>query len=124
MSALDDLVAIATTAGITRAYAVGSVPPSPSYPYAVVGVDTGTPGLRRAGGGSTRKDRRVTVQMFGRTEDSVLSLADLADAAFEDKVLALAGSPFSMREMQTPIMRDPDTSGVLNILHTYKLLEA
>lgn len=124
MSVVDDLVTIATTAGIARAYSVGNVPPSPSYPYAVVGCDTGTPGLRRVGGGSTRKARRVTVQMFARTDDGVLGLAVLADAAFEDKVINLPGKTFSMREMQTGIIRDPDTTGVLHILHTYKLLEA
>lgn len=125
MSDLDDLVGIATTAGMGRVYAVGSVPGSPSYPYAVLGCDTGTPGLRRAGGGTTRHDRRVTVQMFGRSDDSVIALAALADAAFEDKVLgALDGKPFSMRELQTPIVRDPDDQGVLNVLHTYRLLEA
>lgn len=122
MSVIDDLVTIAEAA-IDRVYAVGSVPPSPVYPYAVIGADTGTPGLRRVGGGSTRKDRRVTVQLFGKNNASVMALADLADATFEDKVLALDGSPFSMREMQTPIMRDPDTTGVLYLLHTYKLLE-
>ena len=125
MSDLDALVTIATAAGITRAYAVGNVPPTPGYPYAVLSCDTGTPGLRRAGGGSVRKDRRVTVQMFARTDDNVLALAALADVAFEDKVLStLPRRPFSMRELQTGILRDPDTTGVLNILHTYKLLEA
>lgn len=124
MSVVDDLVTIAVAAGITRAYPVGAVPTGPSYPYAVIGADTGTPGLRRVGGGSTRKVRRITVQLFAKTDDNVLALAALADAAFEDKVINLPGKTFSMREMQTPILRDPDTTGVLNILHTYKLLEA
>lgn len=124
MSILDDLAALAVTAGVTRAYPVGSVPATPTYPYAVIGTDAGTPTNRRLGGGTDRKPRRVTVQIFGKSDDSVLALADLADAAFEDKVLgSLAGDPFSMREMQTPIMRDPDAGGVLNVLHTYKLLE-
>lgn len=124
MSIADDLAALAVTAGITRAYPIGSVPASPAYPYAVIGCDTGTPTNRRLGGGTDRKPRRVTVQMFGRSDDTVLDLAGKADDAFEDKALTIAGSPFSMRELQTPIMRDPDTAGVLNILHTYKLLEA
>jgi hypothetical protein len=125
VSILDDLVTLAEDAGINRVYAIGSVPATPTYPYVVVGADTGTPGLRRVGGGSTRKERRVTVQVFGRTTGSVLNLADLADDAFEDKVLsALDGGPFSMRELQTGILRDPDDNGVLSILHTYKLLEA
>ena len=125
MSIADDLAALAVTAGITRAYPLGSVPASPAYPYAVIGCDTGTPVNRRLGGGTNRKPRRVTVQIFAKSDDVVLDYADKADNAFEDKVLStLDGSPFSMREMQTPIMRDPDTSGVLYILHTYKLLEA
>lgn len=125
MSVLDDVVTVIKAAGMQRAYSIGSVPASPTYPYAVVGVDTGTPGLRRAGGGATKKDRRVTVQLFGRSDDAVLDYARLADLALEDKVIgALPGRPFSYRELQTPIYRDPDDQGVLNILHTYKLLEA
>lgn len=125
MSVIDGLVALAKAAGMTRAYSVGSVPASPGYPYAVVSADTGTPGVRRAGGGATKKTRRATVQVFGKSDDSVLDYADMADAAFEDKVLGtLEGRPFSYREMQTPIMRDPDDNTVLNVLHTYKLMEA
>jgi len=125
MSAIDDLVALAVSAGMTRTYALGSVPPSPAYPYAVLGADTGTPGLRRVGGGTTRHDRRMTVQIFARSDDMLLDYAAKADAAFEDKVLGtLDGNPFCMRELQTAIYRDPDTAGVLNLLHTYKLMEA
>ena len=125
MSILDDLAALAVTAGVTRAYPVGSVPPTPAHPYAVIGCDTGTPTNRRVGGGTDRKPRRVTVQIFAKSDDVVLDYAAKADLAFADKVLSsLTGRPFSMREMQTPIMRDPDAGGVLNILHTYKLLEA
>ena len=124
MSALDDLVALATAAGAARAYAEGSVPPNAAYPYMVLSMDTGTAGIRRVGGGATRKSYRMTVKMFGRSDDSVLAYADLADAAFEDKVLGtLPGRPFSIREMQTPIYRDPDDHGVLDLLHTYKLME-
>jgi len=124
VSVLDDITELAVDAGM-RAYSIGSVPTSPAYPYAVIGTDTGTPGLRRTGGGSTRKDRRITVQIFGRSDDSVLVYAGLADGVFEDKVLSsLDGSPFSMRELQTPITRDADDNGVLYLLHTYKLLEA
>jgi len=123
MSLLDDLVAIAKAAGALRVYAEGSVPASPAYPYMVMSVDTGTPGIRRTGGGTTRHDRRMTVKVFGRTDDAVLDYARLADLAFEDKVLALPGKPFSIREMQTPIYRDPDDNGVLDLLHTYKLME-
>lgn len=125
MSIVDDLVGLAVAAGVTRAYPINGVPAGPTYPYVVIGADTGTPMNRRLGGGTDRKPRRFTVQIFGKTEDAVLDIADKADAAFEDKVLGtLAGDPFSMREMQTPIVRDPDATGVLNILHTYKLLEA
>ncbi len=123
MSILDDLVTVATAAGM-RAYTVGAVPSTPGYPYAVIGGDTGTPTNRRLGGGTDRKPRRVTVQIFGKSDDSVLEYADKADTAFEDKVLPITGSPFSMRELQTPIGRDPDDAGVPYILHTYKLLEA
>lgn len=124
MSTLDDLVALAVAAGAARAYAEGDVPPKPGYPYMVLSMDTGKAGRRRLGGGGGLKARRVTVKMFGRTDDSVLAYADLADAAFEDKVLGtLPGRPFSIREMQSPIYRDPDDDGVLDLLHTYKLME-
>ena len=117
---LDALIDRAEAVGISRVYKLGAVPDSPAYPYAVVGL--GSPDAQgRTLDGSAWTDRRFTVQMFGRTHDSVLDLALLADAAFEAQTLTeFDDSPLSWRELSTPPYRDPDDAGVLSILHTYR----
>lgn len=120
MSALDLLIDRAVAAGVLRVYKLGAVPQSPAYPYAVVSL--GSPdsvGRMLCGDGWT--DRRLVVQMFGRSLDSVEELATFMDDAFEDVPLTeLPDSPFSWRELSTPPYRDPDTGGVLSAVHTYR----
>lgn len=121
MSDLDLLVTRATTAGAARVYKFGDVPPSPAYPYMVLGLDTGTPSGRRTSGHSPSMRWRVTAQLFGRTWEAVKDMADYADAAFKDQPLTeFPAAPFSVREMATPPDRDPDAEGVLYALHTYR----
>lgn len=121
MSDLDLLLTRATSAGMTRVYKLGAVPASPVYPYAVLGSDTGTPSSTRVGGDSVNMRHLLTLQMFGRTVESVLGLASLADAAFKDVTLTeLSDDPFCFRVLSTAITRDPDTGGVLYALHTYR----
>jgi hypothetical protein len=121
MSDLDLLLARATTAGISRAYKLGAVPSSPVYPYAVLGLDTGTPVSTRVGGDSPDLRYLLTVQMFGKVDDSVRAMATAADVAFKDATLTqLDRDPFCWRVLSTPITRDPDTGGVLYALHTYR----
>ena len=121
MSDLDTLVARATTAGAPRVYKIGGVPDAPAYPYMVLGLDTGTPSGRRTSGHSPSMRYRVTAQMFSRTWEAVKAMADYADAAFKDQPLPeFPGSPFSVRELSTPPVRDPDDQGVLYALHTYR----
>ena len=100
---------------MTRVYKLGSVPSSPPYPYAVVGL--GTPDkIARTGDGTAADLARFTVQFFGRTLDAVLDIATKADldGTFIDGRLCV-------RELTTSPYRDPDDSGVLAILHTYQL---
>jgi len=109
-----------TTAGVSRAYKMGSVPASPTYPYAVLTLDAGTPNGRTADMHAGRI-HRLSVQHFGRTQDAVLDLARLSDAAFEGVCLDdIDGDPVATRELTTGPYRDPDDQGVLDVLHTYR----
>lgn len=117
---LDRHVTRLTTAGVARAYKLGSVPTSPDYPYAVLSLDTGTARGRTAELSAGRMFN-LAVQCFGRTDDAVRDLARLADVAFEGVALTdVTGSPVSTREIGTIPYRDPDDQGVLNVLHTYR----
>lgn len=116
---LDHHVTKLTTAGVDRAYKLGSVPESPAYPYAVLSLDAGRPNARgldmEAG-----KVYELAVQCFGRTQDAVRDVARLADDAFDGEALTdITGSPVAVRELATRPFRDPDDQGVLNILHVY-----
>lgn len=41
-------------------------------------------------------------------------------AAFDGKELPLTDSPVAWQEIATAPYRDPDTQGVLSVLHTYR----
>lgn len=117
---LDRHVTRLTSAGVVRAYKLGSVPTSPGYPYAVLSMDTGTPNARSLDM-NAGKVYRLTVQCFGREDDSIRDLATKADAAFDGVALTdITDSPVSTREIGTLPYRDPDDQGVLNVLHTYR----
>lgn len=114
MTTLASLVTAVTSAGATRSYKLGAVPASPTYPYAVVGLSTPDK-IARGADGRAADLNRFTVQFFSHTLDAVLDLATTTD---------LDGSFFSgalvTRELTTQPYRDPDDSGVLTILHTYR----
>jgi hypothetical protein len=120
MSDLGLLVTRLTNAGVHRVYELNKVPSSPGYPYAVLGLDSGTPNGRTADS-KAGKVHLFTVQLFGRDEDGLLDLAEMADTAFDGVAITeLDDDPVAIRELSTSPYRDPDDSGVLNILHTYR----
>lgn len=117
---LDYLTARADAASIERVYPLGSVPKKPEYPYSVVSLGSPEDQGRTLDGG-TWTDRRFVVQMFARTHAGLSDLAELWDDALKDRnLLDLDGEPFCWREIATPPYRDPDDSGVLSIVHTYR----
>ena len=118
MSALDDLLALVPTQ--VRAHKIGAVPPQPTYPYAVVSLQSPAD-LGRLLCGDTWTDQRFVVQMFGRDVDGVTWLAETFDDTFKDRILSLSDSPFSWRELAVGPSRDPDDGGVLSIVHTYRI---
>lgn len=121
MSDLDTLLARMTSAGALRVYKIGAVPASPATPYAVLSLDAGNLRGTRADGRSLTRARRLAVQVFGPSIDSVLHIAGLADAAFSDVVLTdIDGDPYSVREVASPVYRDPDGEGLLALTHTYR----
>lgn len=120
MSDIDNLVALAVAGGIDRAYRFGSVPPAPTYPYAVLASARMAPDTRTLDGRGN-DPRRFSVQMFGKTAHSIEALADLALATFDAAHLTgFAGAPQCRVEVTTPPYRDPDDNGVLNVTHTYR----
>lgn len=107
-------------AASVRVYEFGNVPGKPAYPYAVLMAAPGVPTVRTLGG-QGKPLGRFTVQMFGKSADSVLDVADKTFRAFERQELpAFDGKPVAWQEIATPPYRDPDDDGVLNITHTYR----
>lgn len=112
MSTTSDLVAMRGG----RTYAIGSVPASPAYPYAVIGYAPNAP-VTRTSDGSGDPVRRFTVQHFGRSAESVEAAADQTFVTFDG---ASIGGDLCTQELATPIERDADDSGVLSTTHTYR----
>lgn len=119
MTDLDALQAALTAAGVARVYKFGAVPASPPFPYAVLSDAPAAPEVRRLSG-SGDPAGRFTVQHFGRTADTVTAMAAQTFAAFDGKELPLTDSPVAWQEIATAPYRDPDTQGVLSVLHTYR----
>lgn len=119
MSDLDLLMAQLEAAKV-RAFKFGDVPNTPAYPYAVLSPAPGAPAVRTLAG-QGNPSGRFTVQLFGETAESVLDYAEKTYRAFERQELTgFDGAPVAWQEIATPPYRDPDTTGVLNITHTYR----
>ena len=118
MSTTDDLVALREAAG-GRVYSVGSVPPKPAlkYPYVVIGYAPGQPATRDLGG-SGEPEPRFTVQHFGKTEDGLEDIASLTFTTFDNAEIYPGRTCW--QELATPVFRDADDHGVLNLTHTYR----
>ena len=115
MSVTTDL---AEAAGGTaaRVYPMGKVPSSPTYPYRVIGYAPDAP-VTRTQNAAGDPLRRFTVQHFGRSADSVEAVATATFDTFDGQRV---GGDVCTQELATPIVRDPDDSGVLSTTHTYR----
>ena len=115
MSVTSDLV---TQAGgdTARVYPMGKVPSAPVYPYRVIGYSPNAP-VTRTQNGAGEQLRRFVVQHFGRSADSVESVADATFDTFDGQRVK---GDVCTQEIATPITRDPDDSGVLSTTHTYR----
>lgn len=121
MTPLEVLIDLTESAEIPRVYELGKVPASPVYPYAAVSLSSPN-ALGRTLDGSAWTDLRFVVQMFGRSQGSVIALAEKFDAIFDGQILAdFPDEPMSWREIGTGPYRDPDSGGVLSIVHTYRI---
>lgn len=118
MSDLTVLVDAMKTTG-ARAYPIGGA--VAGYPYAVLALDGGAPGVLRGGGDSPRTPRRLTVHIHSQSADGLLDYAARADTAFRAKRHAV-GTTYR-EDFSAPMTRDPDDNGVVSLLLTYKLLE-
>ena len=116
MSVTADLVTLRKAGGFTRVYPVGAVPPSPTYPYTVIGFSPNAPMVRDLGG-SGDPVQRFTAQHFGKTADSVEAMAAETFALFDGR--EVLGS-VCWQEIATPLELDPDDRLVLSTTHTYR----
>lgn len=107
------VAALEATWNAAQVHDVGSVPASPTTPYAVVSVDSGTPGNYRAAQHGS-KAYRIAVQCFGKDVSEVGFAVEKAESAFLDKRLTITGYDATpcATEVSSPIYRDPD-AGVL-----------
>ena len=115
MSTTSDLVTLAGGSA-ARVYAMGKVPSPPTYPYRVLGYAPDAPTTRTQNGAGEQL-RRFTVQHFGRSSDSVEAAATATFATFDGQRV---DGDVCTQELATPIVRDPDDSGVLSTTHTYR----
>src|SRR5690606_3122979 len=117
---LNMLVMRVKAVGVLRVYKLGEVPATPASPYMVLALDSGTPSTYTIDSSSDSM-RRLSVQIFAKSHAVISAQAELADAALRDVYLTeLPGAPKCNREMQTPVIRDPDGEGLLYLLHTYR----
>lgn len=119
MGDVDALRAALVAGGVKRVYDAGSVPASPTYPYAVISASPAVPQVRTLDG-SGDPVGRVTVRHFGLSHASVADIAALTFATFDGAALPLPDAPVAEQEVATDVYRDPDSQGVLDVLHTYR----
>ena len=114
--AVRDFLAAGWTQG--RTYDVGAVPANPVTPYRVVSVLPADPRGYRLSSVSGSRFVRVAVQHFGRNVDEVMFASDKTEATLLDK-RPMPGASRARREVATPVTRDADAEGLLQITHTY-----
>lgn len=122
MKAVNDAaVARLGDVGVTRVYSSGEVPANPTYPYAVVSTDAGTPTGYRMSAEHGARRWRVNVQGFGRRYDEAARMMERADDAFLDQTLTEVDPTASpcIRDITLAPQRDPDGGGVLYALASF-----
>jgi hypothetical protein len=115
VSTTADLVTMAGGSA-ARVYAAGAVPPTPQYPYRVIGYGPNAPVVRTANG-TGNPVRRFWVQHFARTSDNLETAAAATFATFDGKSI---GGDVCTQEIATLPDRDADDNGVLTTTHTYR----
>lgn len=124
MTALLDAVEDAT-AGVTRLYQLGIARDAMveddkgnvKYPYAVMSAVMGRGDVYMNEGSAGIRHGRITVQTFGRTADSALTLMESCVDALADRVLEVDGwdcTPIRL-ELDPQVNRDPDDQGVVGV---------
>lgn len=121
-------VAQAKAAGVLRVYEFGSVPASPTYPYAVLAVTFADALGYTLDAHHGPQRHRIVCQSFGRSLASAQDVDDDLRATFLDQPLAIEGSGWESDpaepEVASALVRDPDTSGVIGITSTFTVVVA
>ena len=99
----------------------GAVPGSPATPYAVVSVPSPGDTNYRAGARSGSESSRVVAQVIGENLAELAFGVEKCDAAYLGKRLVIPGRSCTpcRREVQSPVLRDPDAGGLLTCTLTY-----
>ena len=120
MTTVPEAVATAT-ASVTRLYALGSVPPKPTYPYGVQSSSLGRGDAYTLDAVEGLRWGRIVVQTFGKTQDSAVALAEQARGELVGSTLAVTGYATTpiRAELDPQIGRDPDDNGVVDVTATY-----
>lgn len=107
---------------VSRVYDMGDVPTSATAPYLVLSVLPGSTTTYTNEARHAVRDYRITCQVFGRTDDSALSVVTATDAALLDQWVADDGREHGPIRQELPparMERDPDAGGYLGVTFTY-----
>lgn len=104
-----------------RVHEPGAVPDTPATPYAVVSVPAPGDTNYRNGGRGGSQSSRIVAQVVGANLSEVAFAVDKCDTAYLGQRLPVTGVNVSAarREVQSPVIRDPDTGGLLTCTLTY-----
>lgn len=119
MSDIDSLVTYLTGAPVVRVYETNAVPATPTYPHVVASLSFASPGPATTDGHKSTP-KRLTVRLFSKTADALGAWQAAIDDRLNGRALPLAGSPVAEFELSADVVRDPDDTGVLGVLMTYK----
>jgi len=104
-----------------QVHAVGEVPATPTTPYEVLSVSSGSAENYRLSAQHGSRTYRIAIQAVGSTATEVDAVVEKAEAAFLDVSLTVAGFDCSrcQPESSSPLIRDPDGGVLLSKTITY-----
>ena len=104
-----------------RAYALGSVPEKPEYPYDVYAGSLGRGDSYTLDSREGVRWGRIIVQSFGRTADSATTSAEAVRELLVGASLPVAGrrTTPTRSELDPALVRDADDGGVISVTATY-----
>lgn len=121
MTTILDAVA-AAAADVPRAYQIGSVPASPTYPYTAWSAQLLEDDVPTLDGAGSIRWVQIVAQTFGKTAAAVNAQTEAFRASVVGGWLTFDGyeaGPVTGELRPTPVTRDPDAAGVLGSTSTF-----